>query len=211
MTIHIIFRWCTIHPAHQALINMQCIYIIFSNVLYIDTEEWGCWEGGDVSSSKALALRQPQAPFIAALIYLHRSHNNLLVCTMFSPHTSPGPLCQLMLGLGADRVCAHTHTYNAGLLIFFERCGWAALSGLAPWVKHRIGSGCAAPKPSLVTILYPCRFVILIWTISPVFSSIMSPLASFSSNLYCFVSCSQGEILWWIKDRHQFVKKIQKN
>lgn len=45
---------------------------------------------------------------------------------------------------------------------FVERGGRAALTCLAPWVRHTICSGCAAPKLSLGTISNPHRFTILI-------------------------------------------------
>ena len=101
------------------------------------------------------------------------SRNNLLVHTIFSPNTSPGPLCQWMLGLWADHTythrAAHTraHTHKTQDYRFLERCGRAALTGLAPWVRHTIGSGYAAPKLSLGTISNPRRFMILIWAASP--------------------------------------------
>lgn len=46
---------------------------------------------------------------------------------------------------------------------FVERGGRAVLTCLAPWVRHTIGSGCAAPKLSLGTVSNPHRFTILIW------------------------------------------------
>lgn len=63
----------------------------------------------------------------------------------------------------------HTHTHgrlqNVGLLIF-ELCGQAALNGLAPWVRCTIASGCASLKLSPGATSNPCRFTILIWSVS---------------------------------------------
>lgn len=102
------------------------------------------------------------------------------------------PFLLVVVGLVADSIHIipslplppHTHTpHKMQHYRFVESCGRAALTGLAPRVRHTIGSGYAAPKPSLGTVSNPCRFMILIQTISPtvgVFStSIMSPVASF--------------------------------
>lgn len=61
----------------------------------------------------------------------------------------------------------HTHArlQNVGLLIF-ELCGQAALNGLAPWVRCTIASGCASLKLSPGATSNPCRFTILIWSVS---------------------------------------------